>query len=134
MRGGYRQPPLRAHLHAWFCNVFDLNPHPRYRMTYSRSRILVRIVATLTGDIAVGTALASACLWLIQSAALGLFLSFIAWLLAFFASLALSQYLVHPVVHVVLSDRKLNLAVQAVQQAGSTLQHRFARLNPWRTA
>lgn len=80
----------------------------------SRRNTLIRTVAAVCGDIAVGVALASACVWLIEAATLGLFLSFLAWLLAVILSLALSQYLVHPLCTAVLSDRKLDLAVEAL--------------------
>lgn len=80
-----------------------------------RHAFLVRSVTTISGDIAIGVALASACTWLIQAAALGLFLSFVAWLLTIILSLAVSQYLVYPAVQVVLSGRKLDHAAHAVR-------------------
>ena len=87
----------------------------------TRRNFFIRSVATVSGDIAVGYAIASACIWIIQSAALGLFLSFLLWLLAIVLSLALSQYALHPVVAVLLSDRKLdqglNLSVETVRSA-----------------
>ena len=79
----------------------------------SRRNILIRTVATITGDIAVGVACASVAVWIIETAALGLFLSFLAWLLAGIAALALSQFVVHPATKVLLSDKKLDLAVNA---------------------
>lgn len=84
-------------------------------MSTSRRNILVRTLAVMAGDVAAGVALASACVWLTEAAALGLFLSFMSWLLAVILSLALSQYLVHPAVQLVLSDRKLDGAVFAIQ-------------------
>lgn len=84
-------------------------------MSHSRRNILVRSMAVLAGDVATGVALATACVWMIEVAALGLFLSFLVWLLGLALSLALSQYLVHPAVQLVLSDRKLDGAVFAVQ-------------------
>ena len=80
----------------------------------SRRNTLIRTVAALSGDIAVGVALASACVWLIEAAALGLFLSFLLWLVGLMLSLALSQYIVHPLCSAVLSDRKLDDMVQAL--------------------
>ena len=77
----------------------------------SRRNALIRTVSALTGDIAAGVALASACLWLIESAALGLFLSFLLWLVAMFLGLAISQYLIQPAVQALLSDRKLEEGV-----------------------
>lgn len=87
----------------------------------TRRNFFIRSVATVSGDIAVGYAMASACIWIIQSAALGLFLSFLLWLLAIVLSLALSQYALHPFVAVLLSDRKLDqgltLSVETVRSA-----------------
>lgn len=80
----------------------------------SRRNHLIRTVATVCGDIAVGVAMASACVWLIEAATLGLFLSFLVWLLAAILSLALSQYVVHPLCNALLTDRKLDLAVDAL--------------------
>ncbi len=80
----------------------------------SRRNTLIRTVATVCGDIAVGVAMASACVWLIEAATLGLFLSFLAWLLAAILSLALSQYVVHPLNTALLCDRKLDRAVDAL--------------------
>lgn len=81
----------------------------------SRRNVFVRTIATVAGDLAVGFAVASACTWIIQVAALGLFLSFLLWLLSLVAYLAFSQYVLHPAVAVVLSDRKLDggIAVSA---------------------
>ena len=81
----------------------------------SRVHFFIRTVATVTGDITIGYAMASACIWVIQSAALGLFLSFLLWLIAIVASLAFSQHALHPAVALLLSDRKLDqgLAVGA---------------------
>ena len=62
----------------------------------------------MTGDIAIGYALASICIWIIQVAALGLFLSFMLWLLTIVLSLAFSQYALHPATAALLCDRKLD--------------------------
>ena len=80
----------------------------------SRRNILIRTVATVVGDIAVAMAMASACLWLIEAATLGLFLSFLAWLLASLIALALSQYVVHPAAAIVLSSQKLDDGINAL--------------------
>jgi hypothetical protein len=74
----------------------------------SRRNFFIRIVAAFAGDFTVGFALASACVWVIQSAALGLFLSFLLGLVALIGALSLSQLIVHPVVQFALSDRKLD--------------------------
>ena len=92
----------------------------------SRRNIIIRTVATITGDIATGVAVASACIWIIETAALGLFLSFLLWLIGVLLSLALSQYVVHPALTVLLSDSKLDLAVDAVTALGNRLS-RFTR-------
>ncbi|MCB2036856.1 MAG: hypothetical protein KDF56_08130 [Ottowia sp.] len=88
----------------------------------NRRNFTIRSIALIAGDLATGMALASACTWLIETAALGLFLSFMAWLLAMTLSLALSQYLVHPAVRIALSDRKLDGAVFAMQGLARTVQ------------
>ncbi len=89
------------------------NPLSEFPMT-SRRNTLIRTVATVTGDIAAGVAVASACLWLIEAAALGLFLSFMVWLLGALIALALSQYVVHPTVAILLSSRKLDVGIDAL--------------------
>lgn len=81
-----------------------------------RHAFMVRSVATLTGDVAAGVALASACSWLIQAAALSVFLAFFVWLLGLFMSLAISQHVIHPTVQALLSDHKLTQAVQASRE------------------
>lgn len=95
-------------------------------MSNSRRNILIRAAATVTGDITVAVAVASACIWTIEAAALGLFLSFLLWLLGVLLSLALSQYVVHPALTVLLSDSKLDLAFDAVKALGNRIT-RFTR-------
>lgn len=94
----------------------------------SRRNTLIRTAATICGDIATGAAIASACVWIIESAMLGLFLSFLVWLVGILLALAVSQFVVHPAAAVLLSDRKLDQAVDAlagltgvVSQVGSDL-------------
>ena len=114
----YRKPSLwntlrfRISLHPLF------NPLSRFPMS-SRRNTVIRTVAALCGDIAVGVALATACAWVIEAAALGLFLNFLLWLVGTLLALALSQYLVHPAVQLVLSDRKLDGAVDALSGLAS---------------
>ena len=95
-------------------------------MSNSRKNIIIRTVASITGDITVGVAVASVCIWIIETATLGLFLSFLIWLLGVIAALAISQYIVHPALTVLLSDRKLDAAVDAVTALGNRLS-RFTR-------
>jgi len=95
-------------------------------MSNSRRNILIRTVATIAGDIATGVAVASTCIWIIEAATLGLFLSFLLWLTGTLVALALSQYVVHPALTVPLSDSKLDLAVDVVTLLGSRLS-RFTR-------
>ncbi|WP_382227808.1 hypothetical protein [Hydrogenophaga atypica] len=73
-----------------------------------RRKAMIRMLATISGDVAVGMVLASACMWMIHIAAWGIFLSFLAWLIAAVLALVISQYVVHPTVKFVLSDRKLD--------------------------
>ena len=100
----------------------------------SRRNTLIRTVAALCGDITVGVALATACAWIIEAAALGLFLSLLLWLAGTVLALALSQHLVHPAVQLVLSDRKLDGAVdaltvlaEAAHSAGAQISGRLKR-------
>jgi heme/copper-type cytochrome/quinol oxidase subunit 4 len=79
-----------------------------------RNQTLYRTVATLTGDITIGLLFSSICIWIINFAALGIFLSFLAWLIVTILAMAASQYLIHPTVNFLLSDRKLESAVQKV--------------------
>lgn len=79
-----------------------------------RRNAFIRTVTAISGDIAVGAALAAACVWIVETAVLGLFLSFLVWLLGTLIALALSQYAVHPLVNAVLSERKLDAAVNAM--------------------
>ena len=118
----YREPSL---LNSLLFRLSVLNPltPKEFPMSNSRRNILIRTVATIAGDITVGVAVASVALWIIETAALGLFLSFLVWLLAAIAALALSQFVVHPTLSVLLSDHKLDLAVEAV----SGLAERFTR-------
>ena len=80
----------------------------------SRRNTLIRTVAAVSGDIATGIAMAAACVWIIETAALGLFLSFLLWLLGILIALAFSQNVVHPAVAVILSNRKLDASIEAM--------------------
>lgn len=86
---------------------------------HARRNIWIRTIAGITGDVTVGVAMSSACLWIIQSASLGVFLSFLLWVVGFLLSLAISQYAVHPAVTLLLSDRKLDRGIDAL----SSLAH-----------
>ncbi|NMM13188.1 MAG: hypothetical protein HHJ17_06575 [Rhodoferax sp.] len=119
----FKQPSLLNNLLFRLSCLNPLTPK-EFPMSHSRRNILIRSVATITGDIATGIAVASVALWVIETAALGVFLSFLVWLLAAIAALALSQYVLHPALSVVLSDQKLDLAVAAV----SGLADRFTQL------
>ena len=81
---------------------------------HTRRNSIIRAVATVCGDIAAGAAIASACVWVIESAALGLFLSFLVWLIGTLLALAVSQFVIHPAAAVLLSDRKLDNAVDTL--------------------
>ncbi len=87
----------------------------------SRRNFFIRTVATLTGDLALGYSMALACTWVIQAAALGPFLSFMAWLVGILAALALSQYVVHPALQFALSDRKLDRGLAALSSLVQTV-------------
>ncbi len=120
----FKQPSL---LNSLLAQLSDLNPltSKEFFMS-SRRNIIIRTVATVCGDIATGVAVAGAAVWIIETAALGLFLSFLVWLLGVIAALALSQYIVQPALNVVLSDQKLDMAVNAVTSLADRLTA-FAR-------
>ena len=88
-------------------------PDAAYRLS------LLRSAAGIAGDAAVAAALIQTCLWITQAASLRLFLQFMLWLLAALIALAVSQYLVHPVVNVLLADDKLTRAGRAFAQMRS---------------
>jgi hypothetical protein len=119
---GYRQPSL---LNTLLFRIKNANPFTKleFPMPTSRRNIIVRTVATITGDIAAGVAMASVALWIIETAALGMFLSFLVWLLAAIAALALSQFVVHPVSNVLLSDEKLDLAMNTLSGLADQFSH-----------
>jgi VanZ family protein len=120
----YRQPSL---LNTLLFKASLLNPFtPTEFPMSSRRNIIIRTVAAVAGDIATGIAVAAACVWVIETAALGVFLSFLIWLLGAIAALALSQFLLHPALTAALSDRKLDMAVGAVTNLADRLT-RFAR-------
>ena len=122
----YRQPTLLNTLLFKLSLLPIINPMSKFPMSTSRRNVIIRTVATVAGDIATGVAVASACCWIIESAALGLFLSFLLWLIGTLLALALSQYVVHPALTTLLSDSKLDLAVGAVTALGSRFT-RFTR-------
>ena len=122
----YRQPTLLNTLLFKLSLLPIINPMSEFPMSTSRRNVIIRTIATVAGDIAAGLAVASACIWIIESAALGLFLSFLVWLIGTLLALALSQYVVHPALTVLLSDAKLDLAVDAVTALGSRFT-RFTR-------
>lgn len=93
-----------------------------------RRNAIIRTVASLAGDIAVGTAVAASCVWIIESALLGVFLSFLTWLLGIVLALALSQYVVHPTVQLALSDHKLDQAAGAVSAMADIVGHIGTRM------
>lgn len=90
----------------------------------ARRHTLIRTVATVAGDATLGIAVSAACVWVIEAAALGLFLSFLIWLLGLIVWAALSQYALHPVLAIALSDHKLDELV-----ANSARVARYASLS-----
>jgi hypothetical protein len=80
----------------------------------TRRNLFIRSIVTFSGDFALGYSMATICVWIIQSAALGVFLSFLLWLLAIILVLALSQFVVRPAIAFVLSDRKLDRGIDAL--------------------
>jgi len=86
----------------------------------TRRNFATRLIVAVTGDIAIGIALTSACVWIIEWAALSLFLSFMLWMLSIVLSLAISQYVVHPAVNALLCDRKLDRGMAVASALAST--------------
>jgi hypothetical protein len=125
-RRRFRQPSFLNNL-LFELSLFPIfNPMSEFPMSTSRRNVLIRTISTIAGDIATGLAVASACIWIIESAALGLFLTFLIWLIGTLLALALSQYVVHPALTTLLSDSKLDLAVDAVALLGNRFT-RFTR-------
>ena len=124
-RRRYPKPSLLNNLLFHLSVLNPLTPK-EFPMSNSNRNILIRTVATIAGDITVGVAVASACVWIIEAAALGLFLSFLLWLIGAIVSLALSQYVVHPALTVLLSDHKLDVAVDAFNLLSARIT-RFTR-------
>ena len=108
-----RQPSVWNTLKFKLSLLPIFNPMSEFPMS-SRRNTLIRTVAAVSGNIAAGIAIAAACVWLIEAAALGLFLSFLLWLLGALIALAFSQYVVHPTVTVMLSNRKLDASIEAI--------------------
>ena len=118
-RRRFRQPSFLNNL-LFELSLFPIfNPMSEFPMSTSRRNVLIRTISTIAGDIATGLAVASACIWIIETAALGLFLSFLIWLIGTLLALALSQNVVHPALTTLLSDSKLDLAVDAVTLLGN---------------
>jgi len=90
------------------------NPLSEFPMSTSRRNVIIRSVASIAGDITIGIAMANVCVWAIQAATLGLFLSFMVWLLGALLSLVLSQLVLHPTVKLLLSDAKLDAGMDAI--------------------
>ena len=85
-----------------------------YLSPKTRRNFWVRTIAGITGDLAVGVAMANACIWIIQTATLGLFLSFLLWIVTILLSMVISQYAVHPAVKFALSDNKLDRGIEVL--------------------
>lgn len=106
----------------------------KQRIDRQRRYALVRTVATLTGDFSAGLAFGSLCSWIITTAALGTFLSFLAWLIAILLTMLVSQHIVHPGVKFLLSDRKLDDTVQTFKDLyGSVAGRESGAHDLWRS-
>ena len=95
---------------------------------------LIRSAASITGDVAIATALIQTCIWIIEVAALGLFLQFMLWLLAALIALAISQYLIHPVVDLLLAEDKLTRTGRAINELRRSFEQHVVpavRTTPW---
>lgn len=106
----------------------------KQRIDRQRRYALVRAVATLTGDFATGFAFGSMCSWIIATAALGTFLSFLAWLIAILLTMLVSQHIVHPSAKFLLSDHKLDDTVQTFKDLyGSVVGRESGAQDMWRS-
>ena len=132
----YRRPRVRSYRHIRKPSLLNtvlfklsllspFNPFKEFPMPTSRRNILIRTVAAVAGDIATGIAVATACAWFIEAAALGLFLSFLIWLVGALAALAFSQYVVHPAASVLLCDHKLDAVVDVATGLYTALRMRL---------
>lgn len=98
------------------------------RTSTSRRNFLIRTVASVSGDIAVALSVAAASVWFIETATLGWFLPFLIWVVGALVALALSQFVVHPAVAVLLSDRKLDQALDGLSGLSDALAQVGAEL------
>ena len=132
-RRRYRQPSLWNTLMSRARLLPLFNPMSEFPMP-ARRNVLIRSVAAVAGDIAIGIAMASVCVWIIQVASLGLFLSFLLWLLGAMLSLALSQYVLHPALKLLLAEDKLDRARAAMGDIARAMQRTAegaAQNSPW---
>jgi len=90
------------------------NDFSEFPMSTSRRNVIVRCLTSMTGDIALAVAVASGCVWVIEAASLGFFLSFMVWLVATLAALAFSQLVLHPAINMLLSDRKFDGTIDTI--------------------
>jgi hypothetical protein len=90
------------------------NDFSEFPMSTSRRNVIVRCVTSMVGDIALAVAVVAGCAWIIEAASLGFFLAFLVWLMATLAALAFSQLVLHPVVNMILSDRKFDDTVDTL--------------------
>ena len=110
----YRTPGLwnTIRYRVYLLPIF--NDFSEFPMSTSRRNVIVRCLTSMTGDIALGVAVASGCVWIIEAASLGIFLSFMVWLVATLAALAFSQLVLHPAINMLLSDRKFDGTIDTI--------------------
>ena len=75
---------------------------------------LIRLIGTTIGSVTYGAALGEACKWIIVSASLGSFLSFLVWLIA----LALAIYggaVIAEVVRKTVTDERIDTSLATVR-------------------
>jgi len=110
----YRTPGLWNTIRYRVSLLPLFNDFSEFPMSTSRRNVIVRCLTSMTGDIALAVAVASGCVWVIEAASLGLFLSFMVWLVATLAALAFSQLVLHPAVNMLLSDRKFDGTIDTI--------------------
>jgi triacylglycerol esterase/lipase EstA (alpha/beta hydrolase family) len=110
----FRKPSLWNTVKYRWSLLPIFNDFSEFPMSTSRRNVIVRCVTSMCGDAAIAVVVVSGCAWIIEAASFGLFMSFLVWLVATLAALAFSQLVLHPVVNMVLSDRKFDGSIDAV--------------------
>lgn len=110
----YRKPGLWNSVKYRWSLLPIYNDFSEFPMSTSRRNVIVRCLTSMVGDIGLAVAVVSGCAWIVEAASLGMFLTFLLWLVAILSALAFSQLVLHPLVNMALSDRKFDDTVDTV--------------------